>query len=356
MRSAAHPVGWVVLAALAPAAAAAPPAVPLPCGVADAAGRTGFLANPAGGVDAVDLATGDLLWDSPDARRPLLAADDRLFTWAPDKANGLRVVVLDLTHKGKRLLESEPVALPDWVHLDETTCRSFAARARLEKDRLTLEWEARADGSPRRTAGGKASIDVETGKVEAAAADKPFTPPPAPLPKELEKAAPRWQGTTADGRAAALVLDEADGRQTLSLWTWDPAGGKAGPPKELLAGRRLLALATIDGRHLLLRDADAADDGAGPDERKKAGWTVFAVDGGERVGEAPYEGGAHVAAVVGSHAFFLTAGPLKAPIDKPFVQPRVLKAVDLASGKPLWERPVEGKPCTPPAAADKPAP
>jgi hypothetical protein len=356
MRIAAHPVGWAVLAALAPAAAAAPPAVPLPCGVADVAGRTGFLANPDGGVDAVDLATGDLLWDTKDARRPLLAADDRLFAWAPAKANSLRVVVLDLTHKGKRLLESDPVVLPDGVNLEEATCRSFVTRARLEKDRLTLEWETRADGSKSRTAGGQATIDVETGKVETAATDKPFTPAAAALPKELEKAVVRWQGTAADGRAAALALDEADGRQTLSLWTWDPAGGTVGPPKELLAGRRLLTLATIDGRHLLLRDAAAVADGEGPDERKKSGWSVFAVDGGERVAEAPYEAGTHAAAVVGPHAFFLTAGPIKAPIDKPFVQPRVLKAVDLATGKPLWARPVEGKPCAPPPPSGVPGP
>jgi hypothetical protein len=355
MQSAAQPLGWVLLAALAPGAvSAAPAAVRLPGGVADAAGRTGFLANPAGGLDAVDLATGDLLWDTKDACWPLLAADDRLFACARETRNSFRVVVLDLTHKGKRLLESAAVVLPDWVDLEETTSRPIAARARLEKDRLTVEWEARADGPPRRTAGGQATVDVETGAVETAAADKPFKPTPAPLPKELEKAVVRWQGPAGDGRAAALVLDEADGRQTLSLWTWDAAGDKVGPSKELLAGRRLLALATVDERYLLLRDAAAAGD-AGAEERKAAGWTVFAVDSGERTAQAPYEVGTQAAAVVGPHAFFLTAGPLKAPIDKPFVQPRVLKAVDLSSGKALWERPVKGKPCAPPLSKD-PAP
>jgi len=47
--------------------------------------------------------------------------------------------------------------------------------------------------------------------------------------------------------------------------------------------------------------------------------------------------------------FYLISGPFKGPINRPFVRSRSLKAFDLKAGKPLWERPVEGKLCAPPA-------
>ena len=83
-------------------------------GVADPAGKVGFVPNPGGGIDALDLATGHLLWDTREAPRPLLATADRLFTQAPAgrAAYQVWVVVLDTTRKGKRVLRSRPVAFP----------------------------------------------------------------------------------------------------------------------------------------------------------------------------------------------------------------------------------------------------
>ena len=53
----------------------ATPAVLLPGpGVADPAGKVGFFPSTTGGIDALDLANGKLLWTSKDANRPLLAA------------------------------------------------------------------------------------------------------------------------------------------------------------------------------------------------------------------------------------------------------------------------------------------
>ena len=358
MRKVPHVVRRLVFASLAvgltAAAAAAGPL--LPCGVADPGGRTGFLANAHGGVDAVDLATGDLLWDVDGAKWPALAEDDRLYAWAPVHGNGLRVAAFDRMQGGRRLLESEDVVFPDWVSVEEAPGRSFAVRWRLERGRLVLDWEARAwfsgphatpqaEADARRHAEGQARIDLETGKVETAPAVSPAAPPPRP--KELEKAVVRWQGATGDSQAA-LVLEEADGRQKLSLWLWD--ADKVAPPKELLAGKRLLALPTIDERLLCLRDASPSpDQGAAPDDRARYGWSLFFADSGDRLAQAPYEPGTEGVAVVGQRAFFLVAGQLQGPIDRSFVRPRRLRAFDLRTGKSLWERPVEGKLCSPPA-------
>ena len=54
-----------------------PPVILPGGGVADPAGRSGFFPNTTGGIDALDLASGKLLWQSKDGQGPLLATADR---------------------------------------------------------------------------------------------------------------------------------------------------------------------------------------------------------------------------------------------------------------------------------------
>jgi hypothetical protein len=310
--------------------------------VADAAGRTAFVANASGGIDAVDLASGDLLWSAAGAKRPLLAADDRLFAWTRAGADGFRVVVFDVTQKGKRTVESEKITLPEGMTVDEGPGRSFVTAARLDKGRLVVEWEARMDGPPLQKGAGLARIDLDTGKVETTAAERRLAPDPPALPKELEKAEVRWRGAAGDA-AAALVLDDADGRQTLRLWKWDPASGKTEAPKDLLTGRRPRAMPTMDDRNLCVRDCAGGAE-AGADGLRGCDWSIYSVESGERVARGPHEPGTQGVAIVGQHALYLVAAPPRSLIDKPVAQPRTLKCVLLRTGKVVWERPVEAKP------------
>ncbi len=327
----------------------------LPCGVADPGGRTGFVANAQDGIDAVDLATGELLWKVDGARRPALADDDRLFAWSPVKPNGLRIVAFK-REGGRRVMESEPVVFPDWVQVEDGPGRSFRIHWRLEKGRLILDWEARAwfsgahatpdaDAKARRFAEGQVRIDVESGKAESGPAEQRAAPPR--LPKELEKAIFRWQGPVGDTHVA-LVMEWSDGQQRFTLWTWD--GEKTQAPRELFTGKRVRVLPTLDDRFVCLREATPSpDQEPGAEERKDYGWSIFAVNGGECIASVPYEAGTEGMAVIGPRAYCVVAGAFKGPLDKPFVRPRSLKAFDLKTGKPLWEHPVEGKPCLPPA-------
>src|SRR5438876_524457 len=94
---------WLsLLLAASRAAAAAPPPptmLPLPGGaVAEPTGRTGFLPGAAG-LEAIDLATGDVLWHSAEAQRPLLLDGGRLYAQAGGKRNRLRVLAFDLSRK-----------------------------------------------------------------------------------------------------------------------------------------------------------------------------------------------------------------------------------------------------------------
>src|SRR5262249_55247437 len=73
------------------------PSAFIPGGVAHRAGKTGYVQVPAGGIDALDLASGKVLWSFKEPCRPLALVGDRLICHAAEKgkANAVRLVVLD---------------------------------------------------------------------------------------------------------------------------------------------------------------------------------------------------------------------------------------------------------------------
>jgi hypothetical protein len=310
----------------------------LPGGITDPAGRTGFLVSPSGTIDAVDLVTGDILWTA-DSRRPLFANGERLYALTAD-GNRPRLRAYDLTSRGERVFESEPLTLPEWAPVVDGPDRSFTVRCRQERGTLVLLWEARQPREGRQAAG-TARVDLRSGAVTAAAPEPAPADPARKLATELEKLAVRWQGV-AGKDFAALVLEQDAERQKFVLHSWDLATGKPNPPRELLAGRRLTVLPTADERFLCLRDTATAPDPKGDV------WSIFAVATGELAARAPLESGTQAIALIGSRVYYLLSGPIRGPIHRPFVHPRSLKAIDLKTGKTLWERPVEGKQVTPP--------
>jgi len=167
-------------------------AVPLPGGgIADQSGNVGYFPNLSGGIDALDLANGKLLWSSKEAKRPLLATGNRLFAQAG--VDDMRVVVLDAANAGKRLSQSRPLKFLDWVSFGHEPGRSLRTGARLEKDTLLLVWEAKAwyavgaaptpeiQEEARKSATGAFRVDLKSGMVESV--DKAKPPKPA-LPEE----------------------------------------------------------------------------------------------------------------------------------------------------------------------------
>jgi len=112
-------------------------------GVTDPKDKVGYFPNTTGGVDALDLATGKLLWSSKDGNRPLLATDTRLFVQA-GKTNSVRVYVLNTTEKGKRVLESLPIKFPSWVSVETAYGRRYSSHGLLDGKCFRLLWNANA--------------------------------------------------------------------------------------------------------------------------------------------------------------------------------------------------------------------
>jgi hypothetical protein len=224
----------LALNGITPAADDTPAPVIIPGGVCDTAGKVGYLSKPRGGVVAVDLEKGEVLWENSDANRPLAISGNRLAVLAPEKgkANVLRVLILDTAARGKRLVESEPIKLPEWAvvgtGLDHHQMgKVFVARARMFKDSVAVEWLARsryyggAAPPPQllkaatKDASGAATINLESGKVEAKLHDKivlpsgPALTDVAKLPKEVQDVAKRemWQiGIVVGPRAYGLMV------------------------------------------------------------------------------------------------------------------------------------------------------
>jgi hypothetical protein len=135
--------------------------------------------------------------------------------------------------------------------------------------------------------------------------------------------------------------------QRLVLLTWDRASQTPYPPRELLRGRRLMAQPTLDGKLLCLRDALPRPDDLVAAQARRSVWSIFDPTG-RQIAHLPYEPGTESVAVLGSRAYYLVAGPVRGPLDRPTLRPYTVQAVDLDTGKKLWERSLAGKTIVPP--------
>jgi hypothetical protein len=317
----------------------------LPGGITDSAGRTGFLSGPGGTLEAVDLLTGDVLWTA-DARKPLFAYGERLYALTTDGTR-TRVRTFDIANRGERVFESDPLTLPDWVKAFDGHGLSFKVRCRIDKGELMLSWEARLPREDRQAAG-SASVNLRSGEVKTTAAEVALGNPVRSFARELEKLTVRWQGVSGK-ELKALVLEQETEQQRFVLHSWDLNTGKANPPRELIVGRRLTMLPTVDERYLFLRDGDASPVLKPEAAAASSGWSIVSTATDEVVARAPYEPGTQAVGLIGPRVYVMLSGPIRGPISRTFMHPRSLRAIDLKTGKKLWERPIEGKSVTPPA-------
>lgn len=340
---------------------AGPAGTPLPGGLADLTGKTGYLASAAGGIEAVDLLTGQVLWSSLEAQVPLLVAEDRLFAQAGTRRNRLRVLVYDLARKGEVLLESDPIVLPEWVVTGEAPGQSFHAEWKLERDGLLLTWHAEVwyhgkekptperESQARKQAEGRARIDLSTGKVHPL----PMEPaavtlaPQVPI-KDLEKKAIRWQGVV-NGQYKAVILQTDSEQQRLLLFSWDRNGESNGSPRELIRARQVTLQPTLDQRMISVREVSPSPDPKPPSaERDRFAWSLINLETGEVVARVAFEPSTLAMTVIGPRLFLMQAGPITGSLSQTFQTSRILKVIDLASGKLLWQRPIAGKAVFPP--------
>ena len=111
--------------------------------VADPAAERLYLMSPKGGIDAIGLASGNLLWTSRAAGKPLGVFDDRLAAQAEavGGSNSFPMVLLDT--KSGRVILTIAVPMPMGVmrlSIDDRTGTSSSVEARVEHDGLLVRW------------------------------------------------------------------------------------------------------------------------------------------------------------------------------------------------------------------------
>jgi hypothetical protein len=343
--------GWAGLPG--PAGRDVPSPTPLPAGVADPAGKVGFVMSRSGGIDALDLASGRTLWSNPRGGRPLIAWGERLavLVRTQGQPTQLRVLVLDAAHEGRPVLESEPLPLPAWVAaagpVDGDQFRVWPA---VKAGALNLTWAAsqrreygvdpralpNAPGAQGAT--GTVRIVLASGRV----AEVPAAESPAPgKPKPPENLADVVSHPYREGGRfcsdplvvgdSVLALEKPAAKPALVLKRWDRQTGREEAAVELGPPGPAAPLLTLDGSHLLVV---AKPGGAGETPRDR----VVALPAGRVVAELPVGPDVRAASVLGGRAYVAAEGPAGAGQSRPWV----LRAYALAGGKLLWEHPILG--------------
>lgn len=348
-----------------------------PGGLADAAGETGFIANPKGGLDAVNLATGEVLWHSDAASYPLVLHKDRLYAQERYDANPMRIVALNLREKGKRILVSDPIELVDLPDKRRASPGVVAphpkdspvfCRGRMREGQLYVEWlnlghfavhvdphTGKVSPTPPEPAPGGTPVTYED--IAKVAADPDSRGPRFKLhkapEKPLEDPKPRnrfhshtdWKkGMTMSihdrwvtGNILAVLVGKGGFRESEQILVcWDLQSGKhlhsscvsrASFDREGIHGTLFQRVADHGRRLVALLPPNKR--ATAPESRR---YFILSVETGNTIHELITPDDHSEPWPVGPYAFYSVADKAGA----------TLKAIEMLSGKLLWERRIPG--------------
>ena len=336
--------------------AAREPRVFFPGGVRDAEGRLAYVSAESGGIDALALAGspgGARRWTSKAASEPVLATRQWLVAAEWTEAHqSFHLVALDAAGGSVRQ-RSTVVKLPE-----QTGSITAAWR---DGDRVTVSWESHNEyhGGPAptegikaalgRSAAGTAVFDIASGKLERLAAA-----PPPPLPDATRglELFPTQSGDkalwVAGDRLGVVALDDAGDHRRLALHTFAAAGGHAYPPVTLLehppAFGYLILVPPLDPFHIqLIVVNDETVDGQAPGSITR--YEFYDVLSGKKSGSVLHrEGMQPPFGAVSGRAYYLEnvsspGGQTMRPGGLMQISRRLV-ALELASGRTAWTRPI----------------
>jgi hypothetical protein len=308
-----------------------------PGGVADPGARAAYVADGAG-IVAIGLLKGEPLWRTERAVWPLISDGERLAAASIDERlpNVVEVVVLD-TARGESVLVCDPAVLPEWVAVAPERHEAFRMSARVNGDRLWLEWEAHArygGGAPppahirreaEHDASGSLEFDLDSGAVSPltrAQRDEGGEAIRRPPMDDDDLTEPWLAGSVA----VRLVWEVDDSEQVLALDRDAASTADGGTLVELARGEGLVAQVSRDGRHVFVHHEPAP---AGRDS-----WSVFSAPTGTRVATLVHDPGASAPEILADRVYYLLEGA--AP-------ERALRARELGSGALAWELPLTAR-------------
>ena len=295
--------------------------------VVDLAAERLYMMSPKGGIDAIGLASGNLLWTSRAAGKPLAMFDDRLAAQAEavGGSNSLPIVLLDT--KSGRVISTIAVPMTAGAmrpSIDDGMAAASSVQGRVVSDGLLVSWTV--IGRPLspipkpvnvRNDSGAALINLQTHNVTTLASDQAE----AMLRGKTSAATPSLSGTEgvyfppqrADGSFVSVKLGAASAGQHAVMKRWSETGE---PLPDIELGPGFVAYAISSDQSLLLIISGAA----GP----RYLWSIYAIASGERVGEVRLPDSS-------AQSFFVWHSTL-------IYRSSALHAVDLKTGTEIWTR------------------
>jgi hypothetical protein len=341
--------------------------IPFPDGVVDSAGKTAFVTSPKGGIQAVRLEDGKVLWSNDKCTaQPWLVAGDRLI------ARGDHIFVLDIKNDGKVLRESDAIAYPKVETPDRCTVNFQLWAPHVTGDTLETKWYAvanidRSKGRPFNFEGwtgfnksapcGDVKVKLDSGRTElqsdpkAADISASLMPEEAKAEKQMPKGLPDklvdvWKQyfkdqngriTTLDGRLVGVSMTlEKNGQEyskIVDLNTWDIKTGKAADPVNL-AKDKALSIANI----LLTQDRHHAAV-----QFSTSVITIYSLADGKTVAKDIKGVSSPESAFVDGKRIYFT----ELSGNRGAETPNSLKAIDLETGKVAWEAPLKPRSTVP---------
>jgi hypothetical protein len=298
-----------------------------------------------GGIDALRLDSGESIWSTSRAAKPLLLTAGLLVAQVedPDQPRILRIVTLDPA-RGSVLKEGE-IELPEEVEafIDAGLGTLFTVEARVRKSEVVVSWtftRRHIRGMPRgplpEEEKGAASFDLDTGKLEvrqlelAEPVDPELPPPIADLVSAKTLPQAPWR---AGGVYAWVARPSRDRQAVLKRWAAD--SGQRLPGVTLFGNELTMRYPAADQRHLLASRATGATSGGEVDYE----WNIYSLETGERT--------AQVILQRPGAWFFMTRSALiheaqahDRPVEDGWVGESLsLRAIDLHTGREIWVHP-----------------
>jgi hypothetical protein len=308
-----------------------------------------YLMNPHRGIDAVDLASGKLIWRTERAAKPLLYYEDLLVAQTEPRVGQqfLRIALLNT-----REINVDPrfvdVPLPADVQatIDDSMESSFSTTARLHEGAIVLSWlynYRRITGPPPgpddqaldRKATGSVRIDMHTGQIDPI--DEMVALPKSELPADVIRLkdaqtppGPVWR---VNNVLVAVERATYKGKQRVSLKRWDAETGEALADVTLFDNGLSFRSVSADKRHLLASRRDASDS-------RTWEWAVYSLETGAKVAELRHDTPAAWFFLSGSRLIHETNVTSRLVENRVVVEPGKLRAVDLETGTEVWSHAV----------------
>lgn len=271
--------------------------------VVDTARSVAYVMHPQGGIQALDLRRGNVLWHSAAGERPLALAGNRLVAQADPAGGELRIVALDVRRGA--LSSRAGFRMPEGVQagVAETLEQAFHITAAPSQDGIVLTWEVEElSGLPKRR-------EQRLGSPEQIAAES----------RESRQGTALFDPAT--GRLSALPAITA--RQIAR-----PAVARSLSAPSSVESR----FSSADGRHVLT--SRLVDDAAALPYQ----WTIADARTGAVLGTLRAEASMAPFAVVGTRLVHVAQPTITLEEGKMVDRPLRIRAMDLATGREAWRR------------------